>query len=161
MGDRAATRKAISKKYRRYGNDLGRPFVVALASNRIGLDHLDINEALFGDEVYAFDRTDPSHGHLTRARNGVWIGKDGPRARRLSAVITADGIYPWSIATSNLVVWRNPWADRPFEPDLMNTMHVDLIADRFERTGPETSSADCFGLPHDWPGPEAGFEARG
>lgn len=160
FGDREDVRNAITKKYKHYGTALDQPLIVALAVHRIGVDDWDVDQALFGDEVLIWDSANPGNARGGRARNGLWLDRTGPRATRLSAVLTAERIAPWGVAESRLVLWRNPWAQRPVELVFSNALRVELVDDRLVRIDAGEKSRECFALADDWPGPERAFDEK-
>lgn len=106
-------RNSVVAKGNRYGN-LGKPLVVAVNVGRFDLDRIDEMNALFGQESYVFSCGDlTSTPRMMRQRDGVWHGVHGPQYRRISAVLVAKQIEPWTIAKSNVTLYLNPWAEHP------------------------------------------------
>lgn len=157
--DITAIRRALKKKYSRYGSDPGLPLVVALGVGRHFVDDTDVFGALLGDEVYKFVRDDPSSGYLTRTPNGVWCGTSGPRGQRLSAVIAGQVAQPWSVveATGKLKMWINPWAQRPLEARVRSLDSYEPGNNEFQLRPADQLAVDVLGLPAEWPGPEPSF----
>jgi hypothetical protein len=158
IDDRTPIRKALHQKAHRYGNELDRPFVVALGVLRAFADDTDVMDALFGNEVYRFD---PSTGVGSSARrpDGVLIGPDGPRSRRLSAVLVGAYVAPWLSAATELKLWKNPWATFPLDCGAGGVATIIEPKDdgSLAATAAIMSTGELFGLPPDWPGPEPAF----
>ena len=56
-------------------------------------------------------------------------------------------------------LWVNPWASRPLEARLPWTTRVIVQGDGTLAHKPASiSPAQLFGLPRDWPSPEAAFD---
>jgi hypothetical protein len=158
IDDRTPVRKALDKKAHRYGNELDRPFVVALGVLRAFADDTDVMEALFGNEVYLFDPTTGA-GKLVRRRDGLWIGPDGPRTTRLSAVLVGLNVAPWLSAQTVLKLWKNPSATFPLDCDAGGVATIIEPKDdgSLAATAAIVSTGELLGLPPDWPGPEPAF----
>jgi hypothetical protein len=159
IDDRTPIRKALDQKAHRYGNELDRPFVVALGVLRAFADDTDVMDALFGNEVYSFD---PSTGVGSSARkpDGLLIGPDGPRSRRLSAVLVGAYVAPWLSAATELKLWKNPWAATfPLDCGAGGAATTIELQDNgsLAATAAIMSTGELFGLPQDWPGPEPAF----
>jgi hypothetical protein len=111
---RGPIRKAIVRKANRYGR-LGLPFVVALNCIEM-VDGIDIMEALFGQEQFhipvGLDRelTAKDIG-FSRKPDGAWTNPIGPRYSRVSAVLVATHLLPWSISEVVIRLYHNPWAE--------------------------------------------------
>lgn len=158
IDDRTPILKALGEKAHRYGNELGRPFVVALGMLRPFADDTDVMDALFGNEVYLFDPSTGA-GNLARRPNGLWRGPEGPRTRRLSAVLIGAYVAPWLSAATELRLWQNPWAMFPIHCDAASV--ATIISPEGDgslaATAATVSTGELFGLPADWPGPEPAF----
>ncbi len=110
-GTKEAIRKRLSEKAKRY-KQLGEQFVIAVnCVSRWGTDWEDIVDALFGSlQVVVDGRTRESH--MSRARNGFFMGQKGPQNTRVSAVLITT-VFPWSLLTSSVRLIVNPWAAHP------------------------------------------------
>lgn len=120
-----ALRNALESKASRYGS-LRLPYIIAV--DVLALDSLgtNIGETLFGKEVALWD-TLTDEITLTRApllpdrpriENGLWFARRGPRNQQISAVLLANELMPWSIASKTPVLWHNPYAEKPINPNL-------------------------------------------
>jgi hypothetical protein len=156
--DREAIRSALRKKYAAYGAVLDRPLVVALGFNRIGVDEVDITDALFGDEQVTITGIGDRDLHMSRATNGLLYGRAGPRAARLSAILTCDLAQPWNLAVVRPALWRNPWAAHPLAVRFPNALTHEVVDDGVRHVSPSATTAEVLGLPEGWPGPEPAFE---
>jgi hypothetical protein len=151
-----ALRDAITGKAGRYG-DLDLPYVVAV--NFLDYpDETDIMQGLFGQEQFTVffheigggESTELPEPRFTRAANGAWTSRDGPQYTRVSAVLVASRLSPWTITKAPLRLYHNPWAQRKYEsvltqlpqsiPDAEQMRYVDGL-----------SNALIFGLPETWP----------
>lgn len=86
-----ALRDAVSTKAHKYG-EIPYPFVVAIDA----LEPLD-----YGDVEAAF---------LKREYDGVWTSRKESSRRRVSAVLLASNLLPWSLGETKCGVFYNPWA---------------------------------------------------
>lgn len=158
IDDRTPIRKALDEKARRYGNEFDRPFVIALGITRAFADDTDIVDALFGDDIFLFDPS-TGVGRPGRRRNGLLMGPDGPRSRRVSALLVAGFVAPWLAAKIDLKLWKNPWSTFPL---LCDTGDVLTTIERSDdgtliANAATVSTGELFGLASDWPGPEPAF----
>jgi hypothetical protein len=118
-------RDALETKAKRYGN-FELPYVIAvdiLATDSFGTD---IGEILFGKEVILYDRQSEDFS-LTRSpllpdrpseENGFWRARKRARNQQVSALLLVEDLMPWSIARKTPVLWHNPWAERPLDPNI-------------------------------------------
>lgn len=141
-------RKMLADKARRYGK-LNTPYVIAVNVMDGGMDNEDALQALYGQEAVQF-RTYPDgrrESRLIRQMNGLWRQHDGPRYKRVSAVLIASRLRPWCMPQSRLTLYVNPWADFPLADEFSDLEVVRLGKDgHLVRTGePLLSSALCPG----------------
>jgi len=118
-------RDALETKAKKYGN-FELPYVIAvdvLATDSFGTD---IGEILFGKEVILFDRQSEDFS-LTRSpllpdrpseENGFWRARKRARNQQVSALLLVEDLMPWSVARKTPVLWHNPWAERPLDPNI-------------------------------------------
>ncbi len=121
----SSLRDALETKAKKYGR-FKLPFVIAvdvLATDSFGTD---MGEILFGKEVILFDRQSEDVT-LTRSpllsdrpseENGFWRARKRARNQQVSAVLLVEELMPWSIAHKTPVLWHNPWAERPLDPNI-------------------------------------------
>ncbi len=129
-------RDALETKAKKYGN-FELPYVIAvdvLATDSFGTD---IGEILFGKEVILFDRQLEEFS-LTRSpllpdrpseENGFWRARKRARNQQVSAVLLVDELMPWSVARITPVLWHNPWAERPLDPNIWQGPQMIPIMD--------------------------------
>jgi hypothetical protein len=147
-------RAALTRKKGQFGTPDKPLLVAALPINGFIGDHV-VESALFGSEAVRFN-IETRATSLVRSPDGVWIGKRGPAAKRISAVLIGTGILPHSITTAWPEVWHHfaPTyalvADLPFS-------EVQVVNDHLEVNDALMSPADVLGLRADWPGPEPAF----
>jgi hypothetical protein len=146
-------RRAVEKKAGRYG-DLGLPYIVAV--NALGEfareDHAI--EGLFGTEAIQVRCVDGEYDCRTvRNPDGAWHNANGPRYTRVSAVLSTEGVTPWSVSRRRARLILNPWAGRP-----LGVMPVGIDRRWVENgrllLGEGRSIGELLGHPPDWPGPE-------
>ncbi len=140
-------RTAVLSKAGRYGEpDL--PLVVALDAldQDARLDHAI--DALYGTESYIQPRL--GEGYASRLQDGVWDGPNGPQCTRLSAVLVAERLGPWTLGQRSAVFVENMWASRPAD-------FVDFRVDAWRREGDDLcrlegeSLQTIFGISNEWP----------
>ena len=116
---------ALKEKKDRYGN-FELPYVIAIDALAINSLDCDVEEVLFGQEVALFDK---QSGEITITRspllpdrptqeNGFWFARRGPRNRHVSALLLVDELMPWSVVSKTPVLWHNPWAEKPLDPNI-------------------------------------------
>jgi hypothetical protein len=114
-------RDAIVGKAGRYG-ELDLPYVIAVNSlDDNSVDRIDMMDALFGKETYvlAIGRSGAmGQPEMTREPNGVWTSRSGPTYTRVSAVLLAISVMPWTIGRAGVFLIHNPWAQRPYDSEL-------------------------------------------
>lgn len=136
-----------SKKYKR----LKLPLIVALNILDEMAETIDVMNALLGEECVVIrhwpDGTcdEPVE---ERKRNGVWIGPQGPRNRRVSAVLVAYQLSPWTVHRSPVLI-HHPWANRPLPPALWPlAQEVPVLQFKKLDARPVT---EFLALPDPWP----------
>lgn len=146
-------RNAILAKAGRYG-DLDLPYVIAVnALDEASVDETDIMDALFGAEQYtvALGPTGViSYPEVSRAPNGAWTSESGPRYTRVSAVLVAVRLSPWTVGSAAVWLIHNPWAQRPYSSPLTRLPQGTPEAGRMNWHDGD-SLHDVLGLPSGWP----------
>ena len=152
---------ALEEKADRYG-ELQLPYVIAVDVLARDSFASDVGDILFGKQVVLID-TQKERSTLTRSpllpnrhrnENGLWLARRGPRNRQVSAVLLVDELMPWSIAHKTPVIWHNPWAEKPLDPDLWQG--PQMIAN-MEASPPQMQLRDgkkaweVFQLAPEWP----------
>jgi hypothetical protein len=144
---------AIVDKAGRYG-DLDLPYVIAVNSlDEKSVDRIDVMDALCGKETFVLSSS-PSGAigepQMKRRPNGAWTGKSGPRYRRVSAVLLAIRVTPWTIGSAGVLLIHNPWAHRPYDCELTQLPQGVAKEGRMHwQDG--LSLAKALGLPPGWP----------
>ena len=128
------------------------PYVIAINAMLNIVDIGDIEDALFGDQVWHVPITDSGPGVPIpdRKSNGAWIGKSGPRYTRVSALLLSTQLIPWTAASASIRLIHNPWAKRSYESVLTNLPQWNLQRDKGHLTGGQ-SLGEILGLPKGWP----------
>ncbi len=156
--DAYTLKQAVREKAGRYGK-LPHAFVVAVRHLARGLDPHDIMSALFGNDVVRF-RPDASHSP-DRERDGALVGPSGPRNRRVSAVLVASGLLPWTASSAWLSLWHNPFANIPLTDLPGPWSHVRINAEgKIEEHTPDLPLPATLGLPTAWPTSQAALTSR-
>lgn len=144
-------RKALKEKATRYGT-MQKPYVIAVNANVIHLSKIDLMQALFGDETFII----PLHGtsepiRMVRKPNGFWSGPQGPQSTRVSAVMVVEDLKPWTVATSKLYLYVNPYAKLPCSGKILRLPRMEpKDGQMVYRRG--ITPRNLFGLPPNWPG---------
>jgi hypothetical protein len=143
---------AIKAKGKRCGK-LDKAFVVAVNATNLHAERIDEMEALFGQEDYVFSRADLNEApRIVRKRNGVWYGPQGTRNKRISAVLIARNLQPWTMATCNVILYLNPFADYPLSGSICNLDRAVPQEDGRMTFVTGIHPREYLGLPENWPG---------
>jgi hypothetical protein len=137
-----------------------KPFMVALSCHTLFVDHISIVDALYGDEAVQFGHN--ADGEVVtrgiRHPNGFWRGPDGPRNRRVSAVLLGRNVTPWSVTDRAPELWHHPFANHPLDVELIfPTQQLNVNQGRLVKSDAGMSMHEFFGLPPEWPGPDEAF----
>lgn len=144
-----AIRKKLFDKAGRYGNELGRPFFIAVSSTQLLQRDEDFEQATFGRLVY-FLVGDSPDVVVTRQRDGLWLQGSGPRYSRVTGVLCFSKLTPWSVASAKARVLLNPFAERPMSLDALG-LPIAHVVDGELRTTDGLTVASILGLPPGWP----------
>ena len=109
-------KQAISKKATRYGK-MNKPYLIAVNDISFLTDEEDRIEALFGTEQFhiLLSGQEQLFAGSNRKPDGFWVGPNGIQNTRVSAVMIADQILPWSIHNQSVRIYHNPWAQIPLQ----------------------------------------------
>lgn len=157
VNDKEMARKTLNRKGRHYGLP-DKPFVIALLCMSSFMEEEDIEQAVFGSLAYQYYVNEPSReGQWVRQRDGFWMRGTQPRGTRVSAVLAATGLMPWSPARQIPRLWLNPWATKPLT--VTDPFPTTTIDNRGQVASTETNAEAhvILGLSKDWPGPEPPF----
>lgn len=145
---------ALEDKAGRYGEpDL--PYIVAVNILSDDSDGIGVSEALFGTEQFRVD-WETHQTRADRARDGLWMGPNGPRYTRVSAALIVDHLDEWHLAQQSPILWHNPWAKKPVDIGLFDCdqMIVDIDSDSL-RCIQGREAWEILSLPPHWPFDEA------
>ena len=143
-------RDAIVSKANKYGK-LGAPLIVAINCNCFTLDEHEELNALFGGLRYNFiqDRPDVK-AWLSRARDGAWNGRNGPRYKGVSAAWIFRDLQMYSLSIAEYVLYINPWSRHCLPSSLLELSNY-RIDGKDGRLYPGLSIKSMLGLGDDWP----------
>jgi hypothetical protein len=148
-------RSAVKRKSKHYGTP-DRPLVVAVLATNGFVDDRVVENALFGSEAVRM-HIQTGETTIVRTPDGLWIGKRGASAKRISAVLMGINILPGTCATA----WPRLW--HHFEPTY--TLNAELpfatarvVGEQLEFGDATRSAAEVLGLAAEWPGPGRPFE---
>lgn len=140
----------LKAKAGRYGRpDI--PLVTAIYCASTFMTDLDIEQALFGREAVLIPPGPSIEPKTIRQRNGFWTRGDGPQNRRVSAVLTAVELTPWTVCSQAPKLWLNPWADHPLAEEWPFSVATATDQGAVSRDPQEPSMANLFQLPPQWP----------
>jgi hypothetical protein len=117
----ASIKRSIKKKATEYG-EIQLPYVIAVNCMGIFVNRNSILDALFGKNKYIFkikqDGTPIGDPDVKRDLNGALISKGGPVNTRVSAILIGNAVTPWNRTESSLMLYHNPYAQRPYNEAL-------------------------------------------
>jgi len=140
-------RDAIIEKGRKYGV-LDKPLVIAVNSSACILERIDEMQALFGQERFSF--TGASEPSFSRAPNGAWHSKGGPRYTRISAAWIFKHLMPWSVSTSTHTLYCNPYSTLEI-PDFLFQFPHGKVANGKMVLNEGAALTSVLGLHEEWP----------
>ena len=125
--------------------------MVAVTVITIHLDRIDTVQALFGQErwIVRTGQRDAEPG--PRKSNGVWCGPDGPQNTRVGAVLIANEVLPWTVASSDVCLIHNPWAAAPVAGPICAVAQGVPDGDTMQWLE-GVHPRGIFDLPEGWPG---------
>jgi len=150
---------ALESKADRYG-ELQLPYIIAVDMVAAYAFGCDIGRALFGQEVFLID-TRSEEMTVTRSpllpdrpseENGLWFARRGPRNQQVSAILLVNGLMPWSLVSDTPLLWHNPYATKPLDPDLWQG--PQMIADMATLQMRRREGKEAWEILHldpDWP----------
>ena len=140
-------KSAVLGKAGRYG-DPDLPFVIAVNSLEDYARADDAEDALFGSSAVAINAA--GEDRWIREPDGVWHTPNGPGYSRVSAVLSTERVYPWTLGQRRARLIYNPWARRPL-PDIPLGIDVVRIVDNLFRRQDGQTIREILGLPENWP----------
>jgi hypothetical protein len=147
----SAIRKTLVEKARHYG-ELNLPYVIVVnALTEFPIDKDDVMDALFGKEHVLIPRDPSSQADVITARSpdGLWMGPDGPRYKRVSCVMMAT-IDAWQIPNASICLYHNPWARYAYDSPLTNLPQAKAQDDEIKWLNGKPLG-DLLHLPANWP----------
>ena len=154
MNNRQQIRRALETK-RKQHKAQDSPMVIAVLALNGAVENEDVIGALFGSQAI---RVDIATGTTTVTRNpdGLWVGKSGISAKKVSAVLTGTAVLPNTCATAPLRLWHHFAPDHELSVDLpFASVRVD--DDGLVFTDATEEPYDILGLFPEWPGPDPPF----
>lgn len=148
VNDIEQLRGKLKTKAGRYGRP-GEPFVIAVLCLSSFMERLDIEQALFGREAVLVEG--PVAGRLVRQPNGLWFHRNAPINQRVSAVLTAVCVQPWTVGKIAPETWINPWAEHPLAEPWPFTVASAKDSGEIVRSEREPALVELFDLPPEWP----------
>jgi hypothetical protein len=144
-------RESVKKKASRYGN-LAAPYVVAINAMGNHQGEEDAIDAMFGSPCVVIRTYEDGRVEHRNSRNpdGVWHGRGFPRKKGLSAILSTERFYPWSVGQRRARLIRNPWATSPFPACSFRVDEMNLVKSHLMRIHGQSFS-EIFGLPPNWP----------
>lgn len=140
---------ALKYKAKKYGK-LDKPYIIALNLLDRSVHKEDIFESLFGSIIYNYDIENSCFRNSNSLPIGFWYSKKGPTYSRVSAIILALNLYPWSIAISDFKIYHNPWAKDPYSGNICIFPQFKLSVDKYEEI-PGISINKILGISEKWP----------
>ncbi len=141
-------RNSVVAKGHRYGR-LNKPLLVAVNVGEFNVHRIDIMQALFGQEQYIFG-AGAGEPTMERAPNGVWYGRKGIQYTRVSAVLIAADVTPWTAAVRNTTLYHNPWATDPISGKICELSRAVLKNGRMLWVDGK-HPREILDLPEGWP----------
>jgi hypothetical protein len=143
-------RDAIVSKANKYGK-LDAPLIVAVNCNCFTLDEHEELNALYGGLRFNYIQDRPDvQAWLSRASDGAWNGRNGPRYKGVSAAWIFRDLHFHSLSIVEYVLYINPWSRYCIPSSLLELNHyrIDGEVGRFY---PGLSTRSLLGLGDDWP----------
>jgi hypothetical protein len=143
-------RAALEAKGSAYGY-LDHPFVVAVRTSTVSHDHFPVLNALYGSLQMRIGRGPDGYVAQgeTRAPDGFWYGGNRWYHRRVSGVLIGENVQPWTVGTSQPILWEHPDSERPVSAPPMWRRAV-AAQPEFRFLEPTLGMKDLFGLPDGW-----------
>jgi hypothetical protein len=125
--------------------------VIAVLCDNIVTDDTDVEAALYGRLAVNFARAgrETFFWGAHRASDGLWRPRSGTR---VSAVLTATELKPWTVRRVAPRLWANPWAKRPLTVELpWASKATTTETDTPYIEEPARPPYDLLSLAADWP----------
>lgn len=137
-------RESIKKKGKEYDN-LDLPFVIAVNVHDAA-DKEDIQQALFGQEeqiIVSKNNIESSNQISLINRNDVWLGTNGLKYTRISAVLIVTGLSIFNLPGANIKLYHNPNAKLPYK-SILTTLDQVVLGDGEIRIIPGKKADEIF-----------------
>lgn len=145
-----AIRAKVKKKASRYGN-LDLPYYIAVDATNDLVQEEDFEDALFGTLMYVASAKGTGYvDRLVRARDGVFLGPNGPVATRVTGTLCFNRLEPWRVAQCSTRVIENPWAQQTLGLEGLSLPIARVSAGRLTTQNGSTLW-DLLGLWPSWP----------
>lgn len=139
----------LKDKASKFGR-LDAPYVIALLAERDFTTEHDLEQTLYGPEVVHVAVTPDGpigDAELGRVPRGFWQHDTQLRATRVSAVLSAIHLTPWSLRTVEPQLWLNPWAERPLADELpWATVSANLPENLLKREPATIAASKLLGI---------------
>lgn len=159
VDDKEQLRDTLKRKRGRYGTP-EIPLVVAVNCASSCMKNEDIASALYGSIAVQYQVDVPGTAKTVRLRDGTWISESGPRGQRMSAVLSAVQLHPWTAVRATPQLWHNPSARVPLDAAWPLTTWRCSEQGLVSNDDREVDMADLLNLPAGWPGREDPFDSE-
>jgi len=153
LGDtRKLLYNSLANKAKRYG-DLDLPYVIAIDTVHDfphSTSEIDIFNAILGTEAITLEIGSEKEPEVRRQIDGLWMGPQGPRNTKVSAILWADSLLPWSVTRCELVLYHNPWAARAIDKQRLPFTYA-YFEPSVLRKDSGIPTNEIMKLPADWP----------
>lgn len=143
----------ITNKASKYGRP-NLPIIIAVNVLSIFCDEKHIIDSLLGEKKLIQLRQPKGSKFFESRRysSGVWIRRGKPQNKRISGALMSIYLSPMNITKQTPVLWHNPWAKQPLNPDIWSIPRIiyNKRSDKFEQKEGKTAQ-EIFNLPNDWP----------
>lgn len=83
--------------------------------------------------MHSFGRfEDDREPQMIRRPDGLWTGESGPRYTRVSGVLVADHVLSWTVDSSSIRYYSNPYATHPIGGRLRTLPHAVVRGDTYQ-----------------------------
>lgn len=99
------------------------PYIIAVNICSIAIDIQDVLDVLYGGEFVQQDGKilrRKKYGSGNFITNGIFLGPEGFRNKRISGVLIFTNLFPWNSEDIKANLWLNPGAEIKIQPELLN-----------------------------------------
>lgn len=146
-----AIRNAVIRKAHYYG-ELDMPYIIAINAVIPFADDDSFITALFGTEqiVISWDAKSDHLSETIRDQDGLWSLSNGPKYSIVSGILAVKWLKPSTVSNQNLVVFRNPWAIRPYSEPITR-LSQRVVENGYLVLKEGVHPRNLLGLPEEWP----------